>query len=76
MFSLYVRYGRSNETTRGGVEMTDIKLAEAVQTLYDIARQIMDNDGELAEDIMLCAERLNKMKPLLDGDLEQIKRAT
>ena len=56
--------------------MTDIKLAEAVQTLYDIARQIMDNDGKLAEDIMMCTERLNKIKPLLDGDLEQIKRAT
>ena len=56
--------------------MTNIKLLESVTTLYEIARQVMKDDPELAEEIMLCAEKLNKMKPLLDGDLDEIKRAT
>ena len=56
--------------------MTNIKLAESVTMLYEIARQVMKDDPELAEDIMACAEKLNKMKPLLDGDLDEIKRAT
>jgi len=56
--------------------MTNIKLTESVTTLYEIARQVMKADPELAEEIMLCAEKLNKMKPLLDGDLDEIKRAT
>ena len=56
--------------------MTNIKLTESVEMLYKIARQVMKDDPELAEEIMLCAEKLNKMKPLLDGDLAEIKRAT
>ena len=56
--------------------MTNIKLTESVTMLYEIARQVMKDDPELAEEIMLCAEKLNKMKPLLDGDLDEIKRAT
>ena len=59
-----------------GKQMTNIKLTESVTTLYEIARQVMKADPELAEEIMLCAEKLNKMKPLLDGDLAEIKRAT
>ena len=55
--------------------MTDLKLAEAVQSMYDIARQVKGSDEKLAEDIVACAEKLNKMKPLLDGDLDEIKRA-
>ena len=60
----------------GEEQMTDLKLAEAVQSMYDIARQVKGDDEKLAEDIMACAEKLNKMKPLLDGDLDEIKRAT
>ena len=56
--------------------MTNIKLTESVEMLYKIARQVMKDDPALAEEIMLCAEKLNKMKPLLDGDLAEIKRAT
>ena len=56
--------------------MTNIKLTESVTMLYEIARQVMKDDPALAEEIMLCAEKLNKMKPLLDGDLDEIKRAT
>ena len=56
--------------------MTNIKLTESVEMLYKIARQVMKDDPALAEEIMLCAEKLNKLKPLLDGDLAEIKRAT
>ena len=56
--------------------MTNIQLTESVEMLYKIARQVMKDDPALAEEIMLCAEKLNKMKPLLDGDLAEIKRAT
>ena len=56
--------------------MTDLKLAETVQSMYDIARQVKVSDEKLAEDILACAEKLNTMKPLLDGDLAEIKRAT
>ena len=56
--------------------MTNIQLTEAVRIMYDISRQIQPEDGDLARDIQVCAERLNTMKPLLDGDLNEIKRAT
>ena len=52
-----------------------MNIAEAVKILYDISRKLQPHDGELARDIQICAERLNTMKPLLDGDLDEIKRA-
>ena len=60
----------------GEEQMTNIQLTEAVRIMYDIARQVKGSDEKLAEDILACAEKLNKMKPLLDGDLAEIKRAT
>ena len=52
-------------------------IQEAVKVMYDISRKVQPEDGELARDIQICAERLNAKKDFLDADdLEQIKRAT
>jgi len=52
-------------------------IAEAVKIMYDISRKIQPNDGELAREIQICAERLRMKKNFLDADdLEEIRRAT
>ena len=52
-------------------------IQEAVIMLHDIARKVSKADGQLALDIRLCADRLNKKKTWLDDDdLEKIRRAT
>jgi hypothetical protein len=52
-------------------------IAEAVKTLYDIARKVEKTDGPLSLDIKMCAERLNKKSNILDeDDLDDIRRST
>lgn len=52
-------------------------IQEAVILLHDIARKVSKADGQLALDIRLCADRLNKKTTWLDeDDLEEIRRAT
>lgn len=52
-------------------------IAKAVETMYEIARKAEKSDGELARDIKMCADRLNKKTTFLDeDDLADIRRAT
>jgi len=54
-----------------------MNIAEAVATLYNIARKFEKNDGPLALEIRLIADRVNKKKTFLDDDdMEEIRRAT
>ena len=52
-------------------------IAQAVKTMYDIARKVEKSDGELALNIKMCADQLNKKTTWLDeDDLADIRKAT
>ena len=57
--------------------VNNMDIAQAVKTMYDIARKVEKADGDLALNIKMCADQLNKKTTFLDeDDLADIRRAT